>query len=226
MRILMQDARSLTVKACPAPGDLVWRNVGLPARSRATREALVLAGTLLLTFCWTVPVGVITWFTQPRALVRLLPVLKPVLYMSSGAQELLTTLLPVLVLKVVMSLLPHMLAAMASFEGTEARSWICSRVLRRHYCFQLVNVFLGAALSAGVLSVAIKVADHPMSLAHILGADCLCVVWSCDSLACCFSGFRVSGFGLWFRVSAVNALSRIAVCRKPHVCALDARQGL
>ena len=64
-------------------------------------------------------------------------------------------------------------------EGIEAHSWICARVLRRHFMFQLINVFLGVAISTGMLSVAIEFADHPTSLAQILG------VYVCVSLYVC-----------------------------------------
>ena len=165
------DARSFTVKPCPSPADVVWHNVGMPARSRFTRKLLIMAASFWLIFFWTVPVGLITSFSQFDNLVRLFPVLEPVLHgMSPDLRQVLSSFIPVLVLKSFMSLLPYILRAMAVAEGIEAHSWICERVLLRHFCFQLINVFLGVAVSTGMLSVALAFVDHPASLAQIFGA--------------------------------------------------------
>lgn len=165
------DARSFTVKACPSPADVVWHNVGMPANLRFTRKLVILTATFCLTFFWTVPVGLITSFSQLDNLVRLFPVLEPVLYgMSPWLRQVLSSFIPALVLMSFMSLLPHILRVMVMMEGIEAHSWICECVLRRHFYFQLINVFLGVAVSTGMLSIVIKFADHPTSLVQILGA--------------------------------------------------------
>jgi len=89
--------------------------------------------------------------------------------MSPRVRDVLSSFIPMLVLKGFMSLLPYLLGAMATMEGIEAHSWICVRVLNRHCFFQIINVFLGVAVSTGVLLVVVQVADAPTSLAHILG---------------------------------------------------------
>ena len=68
------DVSCFTVQSCPAPADVVWSNVGMPAHSRWTRKLVGLAATLWLTFFWTVPVGFITSFSQLDNLVRVFPV--------------------------------------------------------------------------------------------------------------------------------------------------------
>jgi hypothetical protein len=166
------------VGPAPTPRDLLWLQFNLSPLMIRVRVLLVTVVVLLLTFFWAIPIAFVTGVVRLDSLARI--------FVSIGLPEVadaisdipvalsgfLTSVVPVLIVSVFLSLVPAILRVLVRLEGAVSYNEVEKTVMDRYHTFILVNVFVTATLSGAIvdiLSFVKEIADNPTLLATLLG---------------------------------------------------------
>jgi hypothetical protein len=99
----------MLVEPAPDPGEVFWRNVGLPAKARRSGWLLSIAATSVLCFFWSIPMAFFSSLTEVNSLKENLPLLAEALEKYPGLESFLAMIAPLLVLTINEALLPVLL---------------------------------------------------------------------------------------------------------------------
>jgi hypothetical protein len=158
-------------RAQPAPGsdEILWGNLGL-------RHWQVVGRTLLMTLAFVALLLLylpVTAFIQ--AFVNLDNVSKTpglgVITRIPFVTQILKGILPSLVLKIFLALLPPILAAMARFSGAKSVSRVDLSVVANFFVFQVFAVFLYQTIGGSGVSQLQQILDNPSVLVKMLGVS-------------------------------------------------------
>ena len=142
----------------PAPSDILWGNIGMPAWEARLRYAGVSCALLALFLFWSSPAAILASLTQISASLRLSP---PALL---AAHPFLAQYLSALLLTVLGLVLPVCLRASASLEGYATHSALEESGMKKVFLFLLLSTLLLPTLlssSATALSLSLYHALHP-----------------------------------------------------------------
>lgn len=147
------------------PKDVCWENLRFgwwQCLARRTLSQTIILGMIIL---WSVPVAVVTAMTNVETILpdslwseKIPPLIR----------NALSGLLPSLVLSILMSLPPKVLARLARFSGVLTSGEIELYVQKYYFCFRVVQVFLVAALGATAMSVLAQIYVDPRSAPAVL----------------------------------------------------------
>ncbi|KAI9028654.1 hypothetical protein DFJ74DRAFT_496688 [Hyaloraphidium curvatum] len=162
---------TITTNLAPHPHDVVWSALNLSMHQKVVQQFCVTVLILAITFFWGIPIGFISTFTSLSSLSKV-PFLKPVLdeiLKIEWLNIILQTLLPPLLFRVFLALVPTIIQYIIDFEGIEARSWRELAVFDRFYTFLLFNVLFVFVLSNAVYNFIGGLFDNPISVIKLLG---------------------------------------------------------
>jgi len=147
------------------PRDICWENLRLGWWQSLVKRTLSQVIILGMIIFWSVPVAVAAALTNVENIVpdnlwskRIPPSVRNA---SSG-------LLPSLVLSMLMSLAPKIMARLAKFAGVLTLGDVEIYVQKYYFCFRVVQVFLVTALGSTAISVLAQVYSSPESATTVL----------------------------------------------------------
>jgi hypothetical protein len=158
-------------RAMPAPGadEIVWNNLGL-------RHWQVVGRTLLMGLAF---VGLLLLYLPVTAFVQSFVNLDNVSKVPGlgtiaripFVTQILKGILPSLVLKIFLALLPPVLAAMARFAGAKSVSRVDLSVVANFFVFQVFAVFLYQTIGGSGISQLQQIIANPSVLVKMLGVS-------------------------------------------------------
>jgi hypothetical protein len=147
------------------PKDVCWENLRLrwwQSLVRRTLSQVIISGMIVF---WSVPVAIVAALTNVEKIVpndlwseKIPPLVR----------NALSGLLPSLVLSMLMSLPPKMMAQLARFAGVLTLGEVELYVQKYYFCFRVIQVFLVAALGSTATSVLAQIYSDPGSATTVL----------------------------------------------------------
>jgi hypothetical protein len=158
-------------RAQPAPGadEIIWKNLGL-------RHWQVVVRTLLMFLAF---VGLLLLYLPVTAFVQSFVNLDNVSKVPGlgtiaripFVTQILKGILPSLVLKIFLAILPPVLAAMARFSGAKSVSRVDLSVVSNFFVFQVFAVFLYQTIGGSGISQLQQILANPSVLVKMLGVS-------------------------------------------------------
>ncbi|KAK9804434.1 hypothetical protein WJX72_012500 [[Myrmecia] bisecta] len=161
------DQRAWRVSAAPGPDEIVWRNLRWRKWERKVRTVLVWSAFVCLTLFYMIPVGAVQALIEVSRLQQV-PFFREILNIDF-VRSILTAILPGLVLKIFLLLLPMLLVFMNRRQGMNSLSKIDFGVVHKFFIFQVVTVFFGSFLVGSFLTQANQWIKDPASALNLLG---------------------------------------------------------
>ncbi|XP_051126067.1 calcium permeable stress-gated cation channel 1-like [Andrographis paniculata] len=123
------------------PRDVYWDNLAIPYVSLSLRRLIVAVAFFFLTFFFMIPIAIVQSFANIEGIEKRASFLKPVIDVPF-IKSLIQGVLPGIVLKIFLIVLPTILMIMSKFEGFISTSALERRAALRYYIFNFINVFL------------------------------------------------------------------------------------
>ncbi|KAL6520518.1 Calcium permeable stress-gated cation channel 1 [Orobanche hederae] len=123
------------------PRDVYWDNLAIPYVSLTIRRLIVAVAFFFLTFFFMIPITAVQSLANIEGIEKRAPFLKPITEVPF-IKSLIQGVLPGIVLKIFLIVLPTILMMMSKFEGFLSISALERRSAMRYYIFNFVNVFL------------------------------------------------------------------------------------
>ncbi|XP_051128520.1 calcium permeable stress-gated cation channel 1-like [Andrographis paniculata] len=130
----------------PEPRDIYWNNLAIPYISLNVRRLIIAVAFFFLTFFFMIPITIVQSFANIEGIQKRLPFLTPIIdigFIKSFVQGVL----PGIVLKIFLIVLPTILMMMSKFEGFISISSLERRAALRYYLFNFINVFLVSVIA-------------------------------------------------------------------------------
>lgn len=148
-----------------SPKDICWENLGHGWWQSQMRKTLSQAIILGMIIFWSVPVAIATALTNIENIV-------PDSWWSQNIPPLIRNassgLLPSLVLSMLMSLPPKIIARLARFAGVLTLGQLEGYIQNYYFCFRVVQVFLVAALGSTATAVLAQIYSDPGNATTVL----------------------------------------------------------
>ncbi|KAL4447960.1 hypothetical protein ABPG75_005179 [Micractinium tetrahymenae] len=160
--LLHHDQSAWRCHPAPAPGEVVWSNLGLRFPVRRCRRLLLWAAFAALALFYTVPVAAAQSLLALNSVTGWLQGV-PVL------NALVTAILPGLVLKIFLKLLPGLLGLMNRFAGAVSESAVDLGVVTQLFAFQVVTLFFGSFIAGSFANQIKQFVQSPSSIITVLG---------------------------------------------------------
>ncbi|KAK9840790.1 hypothetical protein WJX81_004889 [Elliptochloris bilobata] len=161
------DTTAWRVSAAPHFNELLWKNLRWRAWERSVRSLAVWGAFVCLALFYLIPIGAVQGLLAVDVLDRN-PVLHFILH-APVLDSLITAILPSLVLRIFLALLPILLRLMGRVQGLYSQSMLDFSVVTKYYIFQIITVFFGT-LIAGSIASQIKVfVEQPYLFLQTLG---------------------------------------------------------
>ncbi|KAM0714132.1 hypothetical protein Q7P37_010281 [Cladosporium fusiforme] len=145
--------------------DIIWENLDLGLWMRLSRRTLSQLFILAIIVFWSFPVAFATAIINIDTLlpgIRWQETLPPV------AQNVLKGFVPSVLVSILMSLPPKIIARAGRFSGHVTRGEVESQLHRYYFGFRVVQIFLVAALGSTASSVIVQIYSDPSSTTTIL----------------------------------------------------------
>ncbi|CAL5228475.1 g11617 [Coccomyxa viridis] len=207
------DTSTWKVSAAPGPQEIIWGNLRWRSWELAVRFVAVWGAFAVLTLFYLIPIIAIQGLINIDQL-RKIHVIAVIIDLPV-VRSIITAILPGLVLKVFLALLPWLLSIMGRVQGLYSKSSIDFSVISKFYIFQFITVFLGSFIAGSVLNQARALISNPTSILSTLGtAAPLTSIFfltfiELNALAAVPVGFlRIVGFVLYWLLSRIAATER------------------
>ncbi|KAL6567529.1 Calcium permeable stress-gated cation channel 1 [Orobanche gracilis] len=128
------------------PRDIYWDNLAIPYVSLTIRRLIVAVAFFFLTFFFMIPITAVQSLANIEGIEKRAPFLKPITEVPF-IKSLIQGVLPGIVLKIFLIVLPTILMMMSKFEGFLSISALERRSAMRYYIFNFVNVFLVSVIA-------------------------------------------------------------------------------
>ncbi|EFJ43788.1 ERD4-related membrane protein [Volvox carteri f. nagariensis] len=161
------DENAWRVQNAPAPFEVVWKNLSLTMPIKNGRLYLLWAAFWGMTIFFMVPVSFIQGMIEVPKLASI-PVLGDIVT-TPPIKQLLQAVIPGLVLKIFLALVPTILRIMAQLSGATSVSEIDFGVVKRFFLFQTVVVFFGSIILGSFFNQLKQWVKEPSSVIATLG---------------------------------------------------------
>ncbi|CAK0785988.1 hypothetical protein CVIRNUC_009201 [Coccomyxa viridis] len=207
------DTSTWRVSAAPGPQEIIWGNLRWRSWERAVRFVGVWGAFGVLTLFYLIPIIAIQGLINIDQL-RKIHVIAVIIDLPV-VRSIITAILPGLVLKVFLALLPWLLSIMGRLQGLHSLSSLDFSVISKFYIFQFITVFLGSFIAGSVLNQARALINNPTMIFSTLGTaapltSIFFLTWiELNALAAVPVGFlRIIGFVLFWLMSRLAATER------------------
>lgn len=158
--------------AAPHPDDIVWENLKLRGWERLVRSILIWTCFALLCLFFMIPIGIVQAMIEIDRLEKY-AVIGSIVKISF-IKGILQGILPNIVLKIFLALLPMLLQFMNRVQGLYALSTIDLETTRKYFIFQVITVFFFSFMigsSLGQLDQLREDVKNPSRLFDVLGTS-------------------------------------------------------
>ncbi|CAA0826495.1 Calcium permeable stress-gated cation channel 1 [Striga hermonthica] len=148
-----QQSRNPTVwltEWASEPRDVYWNNLAIPYVSLTIRRLIIAVAFFFLTFFFMIPITAVQSLANIEGIQKRLPFLKAITDVPF-IKAFIQGVLPGIVLKIFLIVLPTILMMMSKFEGFLSISALERRSAMRYYIFNFVNVFLVSVIAGTAL---------------------------------------------------------------------------
>ncbi|CAG8981929.1 hypothetical protein HYALB_00013820 [Hymenoscyphus albidus] len=153
------------------PSDIVWKNLRINKKERATRKLATTAFLTAMILFWSFPVAVVGAISNINYLVDRVPFLSFIEKIPRVVLGVVTGLLPSLMLSILMALVPIVCRFMAKLSGEVTLAAVELKTQTWYMAFQVVQVFLITTFSSGAASVATQIINQPGSATTLLAEN-------------------------------------------------------
>jgi hypothetical protein len=112
-------ANKMNAEPAGSPGEIFWRNVGLPAKARRTGVLLSIVATTFLCFFWSIPSAFLSSLTEINSLKQKLPLLEDLIERAPRIEQFLALAAPLLLLLLNECVLPSILKVSRSRKSRQ-----------------------------------------------------------------------------------------------------------
>eukprot|EP00198_Chlamydomonas_reinhardtii_P005760 XP_001695096.1 ERD4-related membrane protein [Chlamydomonas reinhardtii] len=155
------------ISGAPAPNEVVWRNLPMTHPVRSGRLYILWILFWLMALFFMIPISAIQALIEVPKLASV-PVLGDIVT-APVISQLLQAIIPGLVLKIFMAIVPHILWAMALMSGATSMSEIDFGVVSRFFLFQVIVVFFGCIIAGSFFNQLKQWVEDPASVISTLG---------------------------------------------------------
>ncbi|PHT72792.1 Calcium permeable stress-gated cation channel 1 [Capsicum annuum] len=146
----------------PEPRDVYWDNLSIPFVELNVRKLLMAVAFFFLTFFFMIPIAFVQSLASIDGIENKLPVLRPLIQIEV-VKSFIQGVLPGIILKIFLALLPMLLMAMSKIEGYTSLSSLDRRSATKYHIFILVNVFLGSIITGAAFEQLQRFMEKPPS---------------------------------------------------------------
>ncbi|RMZ72183.1 hyp1 [Pyrenophora seminiperda CCB06] len=150
------------------PRDIVWENLNLPPARRISQSGVAISLVVATIVFWSIPVSIVGAFSNVQYLAENFKWLSFLNKLPPTLMNLLSGLLPPLLLSALASYVPNIFRYIFTTFGDPTKTVIELKVLKWYYIFQVLQVFLVTTLSSGAAAVASQIAQDPSSVPQLL----------------------------------------------------------
>ena len=161
----------MLVEEAPAPGQVFWRNVGLPASSKRTGGLLAIAATATLCLFWSIPVAFISSLTSVNSLKETLPRLGALMERHPALEQFVAVLAPLLLLALNEGILPIILKYFSTWEGHISSPRLEASLFKKLAAFAMIQTFFVSTVSGSITSELANMIDDPENIVRFLGTS-------------------------------------------------------
>jgi hypothetical protein len=147
------------------PRDMLWDNFGMPWWQRLIRQMICRIFVAAMIIFWSFPVALTTAMANIDVV---LPRASWWEHTPTVVQTAVRGLLPSLMLSLMMSLPPRIIARLMRFSGCVTLAEVEVGLQRYYFYFRVIQVFLVAALGSTASSILVQIYSNPGSAATIL----------------------------------------------------------
>lgn len=158
---------TMDVKEAPEPHDIFWDNVGKSEKSRQMGQILSFVLSAVLCFFWTIPVSIISGFSEIENLKSSVPFLAWLVETYPRLEHALSLIAPLLLMGL-NSLLPSILREFAKREGHIASSALEASVFVKLSVFMIIQTFFVSAISGGIYAQLTHILKDPSAVVDLL----------------------------------------------------------
>ncbi|KAK9811621.1 hypothetical protein WJX72_007134 [[Myrmecia] bisecta] len=161
------DVSAWDVDAAPAPEEIVWRNLGWREWERKLRNTIIWVAFAALAIFYVVPVAALQAIIQVDKLESV-PGIKQLASLPL-ISDFFKAILPSLVLRIFLAILPLLLAFMNRRQGMISESQVDFGVVRKYFIFQVITVFFASFVAGSFLTQIQQFVKDPGSVVKVLG---------------------------------------------------------
>ncbi|KAG2426170.1 hypothetical protein HXX76_013151 [Chlamydomonas incerta] len=161
------DVTAWRVQGAPAPFEVVWGNLSMNIQEKSTRVIGLWIVFWLMTMFFMIPVSLIQAMIEVPKLANIKGLDKVV--NAPVIKQLLEAIIPGLILKIFLAIVPIILKFMAILSGTTSLSEVDFGVVKRFFLFQVVVVFFGNIIAGSFFNQVTQWIDNPASVLTTLG---------------------------------------------------------
>ncbi|KAG2426171.1 hypothetical protein HXX76_013152 [Chlamydomonas incerta] len=155
------------VQGAPAPFEVIWKNLALTLPIKSGRNWILWAAFWAMTLFFMIPVTLIQAMIEVPKLANI-PVLGDIVT-APAIKQLLEAIIPGLVLKIFLAVVPIILRIMAIQSGATSLSEVDFGVVSRFFLFQVVVVFFGNIIAGSFFNQVTQFVKNPTGVFSILG---------------------------------------------------------
>jgi len=153
------------------PEEIIWKNLGISAKSRALRKLLATIAISLLILFWSIPVAVVGIISNVPYLTQNVPFLAWINSIPQFILGVVTGLLPTVLLAVLMALVPVICRFFAKLAGATTLSEVELQTQTWYFAFQVIQVFLITTFTSGATAVASQIVSNPAQAVPLLSKN-------------------------------------------------------
>ncbi|KAG2435993.1 hypothetical protein HYH02_011706 [Chlamydomonas schloesseri] len=161
------DVTTWRVQGAPAPFEVVWGNLSMNIHEKSTRVICLWIVFWLMTLFFMIPVSFIQAMIEVPKIASVNGLSKVV--NAPVIKQLLEAIIPGLVLKIFLAIVPIILKFMAILSGTTSLSEVDYGVVKRFFLFQVVVVFFGNIIAGSFFNQVTQWIKDPGSVITVLG---------------------------------------------------------
>ncbi|KAJ3214831.1 hypothetical protein HDU67_001158 [Dinochytrium kinnereticum] len=138
---------------CVDVDDVLWENAQTTFLERQSRASFAYSCYIALIVSWSAIIGFIRTFSEPAALSRIFPVLKPFFDYSPQLTGVVTGFLPQAAISILLLLVPVLLRVLNRVAGVALLTEVERITHEQFFLFQVFNLFFAVTISGTILSI-------------------------------------------------------------------------